>query len=281
MFEKRWPVISPQAFTVDGTTSGIVTIAATTDCFKVKQKIRIKSTAEPTLNLQVNEVLSDTQIRVGPLNKSILCSEDISVYLVADSAIVEAPEQARVSIPATEHERAVYEEEPTVAKRTILVDKFGNLITDTNPLPVDATIMVGNIDIRRLTHEDDDPTLGDIHDSIRIGDGTNLQQVTTQLDARTVDTLHSGATSTVITVDDTPVEVKVSASAKAGRKTVFIQPRKKGLFWGFNSDVDRTDGVKGGAPLGKNQPAEFHLEANTPLYLVGPASGVKIFIGEA
>ena len=43
-------------------------------------------------------------------------------------------------MPVEEINRAVYEEEPTVALRNVLVDKHGNKIDSNNPLPTTATI---------------------------------------------------------------------------------------------------------------------------------------------
>ena len=170
------------------------------------------------------------------------------------------------------------------AKRVKVVLKDGTPVDSANPFPVETMVTVGDVEVK-LTRKDDDPLAGDIHDAIRIGNndvewdfkdkGSGLGE------GRVADTLHCGGTSTVITVTDTPIALKVSAAAKTDRKLVFIQPRAKGLYWGFNSDVDTTNGVKGGAPLGKNQPATFAIEANTPIYIVGPASGIKLFIAEA
>jgi hypothetical protein len=96
------------------------------------------------------------------------------------------------------------------------------------------------------------------------------------------DTLNRGGTNTVIDVADTPIKVEVvSGTPKGDRKSVVVVPRAKGVYWGFISDVDTTDGPKGGFPLGKNQPLIIAAESNTPVYLVGPSAGVKVAIGEA
>lgn len=281
--EKRWLAVSPQNFTADGTVDGIITVASTSG-FKVKQQIALISNTQLKELFQVKRVFSSIQLAVGPLRSGIDRRSDVSAFLTADSATIEAAEQARPAIPLTEHERAVYEEEPTVAKRVIDVDEFGNPYSKANPKPVDATVSVGNISVR-LTRQDDDPNAGDVHDSARIGNNTLewdfKDKGGSKGAGRVVDTLHCGGVSAVITIGSTPVEVKVGASAKVDRVHVYLQARGKGIFWGYNSDVDRTDGVKGGAPLGKNQPGSFSIEANTPIYLVGPAVGVKIFIAEA
>jgi hypothetical protein len=169
------------------------------------------------------------------------------------------------------------------ARRVKLVDEGGDPINSLNPFPVDVVsgnINVGTVQVD-LTHLDNYPNPGDTHDSIRVGNGINLWDITTKKEGRVADTLHTGGTNTIITVADTPVEVKVGVSAKTDRKTIFVVPRAKGIFWGFKSNVDTTDGVNGGTPLGKNQPLEINAEITTPVYLVGPSGGVKVYIAEA
>ena len=41
----------------------------------------------------------------------------------------------------------MYEEEPTVAQRTILVDKYGNKYDENNPLPVNAIVEVSDVNV--------------------------------------------------------------------------------------------------------------------------------------
>lgn len=139
MFEKRLKAISARAFIADGNEYGQITISDTRP-FKVKQEIIISANALPNLELEVKKVLSDTILIVGPRNSNINQFTDISSYTVSASANIFANEQKRPSIPFEEHERANYEEEPTVADRVILVDELGEFYDDDNPLPVDATV---------------------------------------------------------------------------------------------------------------------------------------------
>ena len=82
---------------------------------------------------------------VGPKNKSIHVRTDISSFLISDNAAIHANEQERPSVPVQEIERSTYEEEPTVARRVVIVDKWGNRIDDNNPLAVNATIDVSTV----------------------------------------------------------------------------------------------------------------------------------------
>jgi hypothetical protein len=96
------------------------------------------------------------------------------------------------------------------------------------------------------------------------------------------DTLHKGGVNRIITVDDTPVKLeKVAGSPKADRKTVMALPLEKGLYWGFESNITPDDATTGGAPLFKQQWLKIDAEILTDVYLVGPATGIKVWIGEA
>jgi hypothetical protein len=109
---------------------------------------------------------------VGPKSGNINATTDVSSYTMALGANISANEQKRPTIGADDFERAVYEEEPTVAKRVVMVDKFGNKYDNTNPLPIafDGTVNIGNV---MITAQDNYPYQGDIHSSVRINDGTN------------------------------------------------------------------------------------------------------------
>lgn len=149
MLEKRWPVVAPQAFTADGTDNGLVTIADTT-LFKVKQKVYIAAASLPNLYLEVKDVLDMHHLMVGPQTGSILMSTDISAYTVALAGNIYCPiEQKRPPINSDEYMRSVYDEEPTIALRNILVDELGNRISETNPLPValEGSITIGDVSI--------------------------------------------------------------------------------------------------------------------------------------
>lgn len=130
-FEKRWAAVAPKAFTSNGTTDGQVTVAST-DGFKVKQSVILRANTLQEKTLQVKAVLSETVLKVGLASKPIHEFENISDFTTALNATIEAPEQLRTAIPDKEYERAVYEEEPVVAKRVISVDKLGR--------PVDTVI---------------------------------------------------------------------------------------------------------------------------------------------
>lgn len=134
-FEKRFPNIEPKAFTSNGTINGKLTILDTS-VFKVKQKVILSADTLPNITVEIKSITDENTITVGPIGGSISKYIDISLYTVVLNAAISANEQARPSIPIQEIERYVYEEEPTVAKRVMLVDVFGNHISESNPLDV-------------------------------------------------------------------------------------------------------------------------------------------------
>lgn len=176
--ELTWGAVSAQAFTSNGTSAGVVTVADSS-LFKRGQIVDLSSATQGARFLVLN-VTSPTTLVLGSDRKSVTANKvaDLSLYLVAETAEIKAPKQERYQLGGDDVLRRVYAEEPTVALRSTLVDKHGQGIDTNNPLPVDASVSVGDVHVQ-LTHLDDDPTLGDIHDSIRLGDGTN--EVTTDV----------------------------------------------------------------------------------------------------
>jgi hypothetical protein len=145
-YEKLWKLIGPKPFTSDGGADGRVTIADTVH-FKVKQLVILKSSSIPQETYQVNRVENSTTLYLGPVNSRIEVRSDISLFTTADSATIEAVVQPRSKVPEQEVERLTYDEEPTVARRVVLVDPYGDYYTLDSPLPVDATLNVESLDI--------------------------------------------------------------------------------------------------------------------------------------
>jgi len=139
MFEKRWAAVPPQLFTSNGTQGGVITVIDSS-IFKVKQEVNISANTLPNLNLEIKQIPNDVTIIVGPKGGNINNFTDISAYTTALSAAISANEQKRALIPQEEVIRAVYEEEPTVAFRNVLVDKHGQKYDQLNPLPVSAQV---------------------------------------------------------------------------------------------------------------------------------------------
>jgi len=160
-----------QSLAANGTSTGVITVADVAG-FKVKAEVVLKSNTAGPLTLQIKNIPNATTIEVGPASASMDERINVSAFLVSDAATITQPRQKRPAIGPGEIDRATYEEEPTVARRVVMVDEIGNLITEDNPLPVhlpDVTINA-QLDVA-LDHRADFPKLGDSPDSVRIGDG--------------------------------------------------------------------------------------------------------------
>lgn len=148
--ERKWPAIPARLLTADGNAFGLIQIADTAE-FRTKQKIGLKSNTLSPTAYQVKEVISSTQLIVGPIDNKVGRENfsDVSMWTVADGATIHAVEQDKNQIPDKDHYLAVYESDPVVADRVILVDKYGNKYGEGNPLPIafDGTVAVGNVTI--------------------------------------------------------------------------------------------------------------------------------------
>jgi hypothetical protein len=179
--EKRWEAIAPRLFTSNGGAEGEVTLASTLG-FKVKQKVILKASTLPGEVLEVKRVVSETLLILGAPG-NINDKKNLTAYTTALSASIETLEQPRNDIPDKEYERAVYAEEPIVAKRSILVDRFGRYFSTDNPIPVqlsDGSVNIGTVNAElevQLSHKDNVAHPGDVADSVRIGDGVTEAKV--------------------------------------------------------------------------------------------------------
>ena len=190
--EKRFFAIPPQALTANGTVDGTITIGSTY-CWKVGQIVTVVSTTVSPRRLKIKAVLSETTLKVGEINTPIYKFSNVSDLLTANSAMIELIDDSinsgsqasnrRPVIDLHEIQRQVYEEEPTVALRSHMVDWLGRSYSTSNPIPVqlsDGSINIGTVNAElevQLSHQDNVPDAGDVADSVRIGDGTEIVQV--------------------------------------------------------------------------------------------------------
>lgn len=136
MFEKRLERVAPKPLLVNGGTDGKVTVTDTSG-FKVKQQVIIFTLNNITERYEVKRIENSTEMYVGPIGSKIQDRSNLSHFTTILASAIEAPEQPRPNIPEQEVERLTYEEEPTVARRVINVDQYGNKYTSTNRVPVD------------------------------------------------------------------------------------------------------------------------------------------------
>lgn len=150
--EQKWPSVAPQAFLANGTQFGVITIANTAG-FKVKQTVVVGGTALPNLLVQVKRVLSRNQMIVGQPNTPLNNKTDLTLYTVASGSYVYAEEQDKTKLKPDDIWQAIYDQEPTVALRNVLVDQYGNYydsvvgVDGLNRLAVDAAVTVTGIDV--------------------------------------------------------------------------------------------------------------------------------------
>lgn len=149
--ERKWLAITATPLTANGTSIGVITVADTAG-FRTKQTAYLVSNTKQPAQFQVQEVLSPTQLVLGPVGPKVGRQHfsDLSGYLVADGAAVGAEEQdKKANPPDKDHYSAIYEADPVVADRVIFVDQYGRFYGPGNPLPIafDGTIAVGNVTI--------------------------------------------------------------------------------------------------------------------------------------
>lgn len=171
--ESKWEAVPEISLISDGTTQGQLEVNSASD-FKVKMTIILVSNTQPTKQFQIKRIVNGSLILVGELNTPIHQRSDVSSYLVSDNARLYAQEQQRPNISPEIVHRNVYEEEPTVALRTMSVDEFGNKYGPDNPMSVqlsDGSVNIGSVNAElevQLDHSGPNP------DSVQIGDGEDL-----------------------------------------------------------------------------------------------------------
>lgn len=177
--ERKWLPVTAVGITSPGTSDGKITVTSALG-FKVKMIVLIDGAPGPQ-RLQVKRVSGAQSLELGPVGGSLESRSDLSGYNAPDTIM--AFMQTRSDIPLQEATRATYEEEPTVAWRTVQVDPFGRFYTVDNPLPVqlsDGSINIETLNANlsvQLTHRDNYPSPGDVADSIRVGDGLHILDI--------------------------------------------------------------------------------------------------------
>lgn len=225
--ERRIKAVGPLALTLNGGANGLVTVSDTKG-FRVKSQVVLQGTGLPNLTLEIKRVLSKTQFYVGEKG-NILQREDISQYTLAASSTVHQPEQDRPGVPIDQHERAVYEEEPVLAKRVILVDEYGEFYDTANPLKVqlsDGSIEIGtvNADVDvQLTDKESAPGEND-YDIVRLGDGEDELDINP--DGSINVSVIKAATPTIVNLNVVAADTEYSYALPAGTKHFTVKDRK-------------------------------------------------------
>lgn len=150
--ERKWSAVPATPFTANGTSIGIITISDTAG-FYTKSKVQVTSNSLQPAQFQVQQVLSPTQLVLGPVGSKVGREHhvDMSPYLMSDGAAISAPEQDKSNIPDKDHYVAVYESDPVVADRVIQVDKHGQKIGSTQLSNGDIAIKVDDTKVTLFT----------------------------------------------------------------------------------------------------------------------------------
>lgn len=225
--ERQYSRIGPKAFTANGTVKGQVTLSSTRG-FKVNARVLITSSTQPPLDLKVKEVVSKNILIVAANASANTPPTDLSLYLVADGTTIEQPAQDRAIVPIDDQNRATYEQEPTLARRVINVDEFGNPFNEDNPYPVqiDGDIKIGSVNVD-ITDKESSPGAND-YDIIRLGDGEDELEINADGSINVV-------TSPVKTPEVQNIPLAVAATEytfiiEAGTKRFHIKNRHNGVL---------------------------------------------------
>jgi hypothetical protein len=148
-FQKKWAAIASQPLEANSTAFGVVTVADT-EGFFVGQAVWLSNNVAANNNsFQVKRVLSSTQMILGPIDNNLVPSDfsNLSVYTTASVSIIGAGEQDKLVLTNADQDEGTYEREPVNARRSILVDVYGNPYGPTNPLPANftGTVTIGTI----------------------------------------------------------------------------------------------------------------------------------------
>jgi len=230
--EKRLYAVPSQLLTANGQSNGLISLPDST-LFKVKQVIFIASSAQSPVELEVKRIDNLTSIWIGPKTGPIDTRFDASAFLVADGAFIFANEQPRPGVPEQVIPRAVFEEEPTLAIRTMEVDQIGNPYTVDNPFPVqlsDGSINIGSVNAElevQLSHLDDVPDVGDVHDSVRIGDGVETLAINPDGSINVVANITGGVITspTIANVSILLANTEYSYTLPTGTKKIILKVR--------------------------------------------------------
>jgi hypothetical protein len=232
--ERTWPSVIQTPITVTGWK---VTVADTAG-IKVKQDATLSKPGQETQTFEVKKVFNRTELLLGIADKGQSAISGITQF---NGGTLTISEQTRNKLGDSPIARAVYEEEPTIAIRTVMVDQYGEKYSDTNRLPVaiDGNINIGTVEaevVVKLTHLDNVPNEGDIADSTRIGDGTDLLAINPDGSINVVDdtahtllnAINTQLTTGTLKVDDDQTQVLLNSllsqleSGGVGTEYVFV-----------------------------------------------------------
>lgn len=127
--------VSPQAILADGTKYGELQVANAAFIFKVGQTVKVKTDSSVYLKYVVKEVPS-LNIVILAQDGNVRELADLTYVVTSDNPTIRSDRQNRPAVTESNILRSVFEEAPTVAIRTMQVDRGGNPYSSDNPVPV-------------------------------------------------------------------------------------------------------------------------------------------------
>lgn len=246
MIEKLWSAVAPVQLTAAGNSRGLVTVTSTSG-FRVKMNVTIANGANSQL-LEIKRIVNSTQMFLGEKG-DIKLRSDLSSFPVGSA--VWALEQPRPSIPLQEIERAIYEEEPIVARRSVLVDEFGSLMR-TDPTPNGSALSVS---VSQIPQDIEFTVGGEIKVSDSFQGFSQGQEVTSSA---------------------VPVEAKGGATRLSSRKGLFVYALGQGNYIGFSNTVTAANGI----PIFQNQMVWLAASAGLQVWLVRSVGSGQVRVWE-
>lgn len=146
--ERKWEAVL-QPFVNNGTQQGVIVVPDATGFF-AKQKVTLTSNTQQPKVYEVRRVTQFT-VQVGEVGSQFEQYANITNYTIADLATITAPEQQKPTIKPDEIWQAIYQKDPAVALRNLLVNKFGvavDTVTDIDGrtrLAVDAAVSIDGL----------------------------------------------------------------------------------------------------------------------------------------
>lgn len=250
--EQQWLGVNAAPLTQDGTTTGLITVADTAG-YRVKGYAILVANSLSPLQVQVQRVISRTQMYVGPMGTTPnqANSVNISAYTVALQASVAFPQQFKNRLKPDDIDVFTYEGDPVNARRFVSVDPYGDFYTKDNPMPIvfDGTVEIGEVEIIGTNGNILEPNS---NGSINVVEAAAPVPLTAQNPTNEISSVASGITTTILTytvpTGKTASLNKIFASGEnIGRYDVLLNGTRidtNRTYWGsgFNTSFDFTTG---------------------------------------
>ena len=146
--------LPPVLLTAQGTNLGRI-VVTDNEYFKVNQIVVIGDPILPHVQAKVKRIDSPTQMVLGPVDKSVSSKDTLDLSAYGITSFIYAKEQIKSYPSIKEMDESAFEQEPTMARRTVLVDKYGRIYDSV--LSPDGTLKIP-VDISNISVIIQEPT---------------------------------------------------------------------------------------------------------------------------